>query len=120
MDTEKVIQRLLKQTQQGEIDWKRRSPAPYFPYLIEATNDKVDVVYYAEVNGQNLALYEERYRYFTDEDTFYWSTRICLDVVSSMGERLWQFPSSIYLNDLLAAAAYKAANVPKILEDLMK
>ena len=117
MEPEKVILHLLKQTQQGAINWDRVSP---YRYMTEATNDKVDVVYVTELNGQHLALYEERYRAYTDEDSFYWTARRCLDVVSPDGERLWQFPSSIYLYDLLDAAAYKAANVPKIFEDLMK
>ncbi|MDI1313230.1 hypothetical protein [Prosthecobacter sp.] len=119
MDPEKVIQRLLKQTQQGEINWTRVSAESRFPYLTQATNDVVDVVFTAEVNGRNLALYEERYKAYTDEDSFYWTARRCMDVVSPKGEKLWQFPTSAYLNDLLDAAAYKSADVPNILMDLM-
>lgn len=119
MDPEKVILNLLKQTQEGKIEWAITSPEPQFRYLYLSTNDSVETVYTAQINGQRLALYEERYRHYTDEDVFYWSARICLDVVNEEGTRLWSFPASVYLIDLLKAAAYRAADVAQILKDLM-
>jgi hypothetical protein len=119
METETVILKLLKETQKGELAWKRCNPESGFSYLFRATDDQVDAVFYAEKSGQHLALYEQKYRHFTDEDVFFWSSRYCLDVVSSSGEMLWQFPGSQYLSDLYSAAQYSAANVPSILDALM-
>lgn len=116
MDPEKVITHLLKQTQAGSIAWTRTTP---FEYMNSASDDHVDMAFIANHGGQSLAIYEERFKSWMDEDTSYWDARVVLDVVDGDHSLVWRFPPSMFLRDLLAAASYSAANVPKIFDDLM-
>jgi hypothetical protein len=56
-------------------------------------------------------LYKESYKYYTDEERYYWDERIIIEFIDEYGGSIWQFPKTNNLWNLLNAVQYKDANV---------
>ena len=83
-----LIDRLTELTQLKELLWERKA----CPDGLESTGNKINIVYEVDFKNKYLRLYEEKYKYFTDEFDFYWADRLILEFIDEFGDHIWQFP----------------------------
>ena len=110
-----LIDHLIELTQTEQINWRRESP----PNQILTTHNRVAQVYVTSYNDRIIRLYEEMYKYFTDEDVYYWQTRLVMDFIDEDDNSLWQFPQTPNGWDLLNAIKYRDANVDAFINDIL-
>lgn len=104
--------RLLEETVKGGVQWSitdvprniREGTGNVHPLFVE-TNFK----------GSRIALYEERYRHFIDEDNFYWSARVCMAVLDEADRVLWEVWDEPEINELYRVTREKVAGVGRLL-----
>lgn len=113
-DYVKLIDHLVELTQTGQINWVRDIP----PRQILTTHNRIQQVYVTFYNGKNIRLYEEMYKYFTDEDEYYWQTQLVLEFIDENANSIWQFPQTSNGWDLLNAVKYRDANVDAFINDI--
>jgi hypothetical protein len=109
-----LIDHLVELTQTGQISWAREIP----PRQILTTHNRIQQVYVTFYNGRNIRLYEEMYKYFTDEDEYYWQAQLVLEFVDENSNSIWQFPQTSNGWDLLNAVKYRDANVDAFINDI--
>src|SRR5574341_2375934 len=128
-----AVLKLLKLTQEGQLKWdyhaigEQRGVDQKEEYVSGA-------IFTTTYKGKNLQLYEERHKRpkrqsFVDainaaalgapEPSMVWDTRIVLEFVAENGARLWAFPDSAPLEDLLDSVQYQVAGVRGFLDDLL-
>lgn len=113
-DYVQLIDHLAELTQTRQINWVREVP----PRQILTTHNRIQHVYVTFYNGRNIRLYEEMYKYFTDEDEYYWQTQLVLEFIDENGNSIWQFPQTSNGWDLLNAVKYRDANVDAFINDV--
>ena len=120
MDTEdklsKLISQVLRATYSGSVQWEIQD-APLS--LTRGTDSFVPLYLTAIYKGSELALYEERGKYWTDEDTFTWSTSIHFGVVVG-GTVISDYSRySPVLRELYEQAKRRASNIDALLDNLL-
>ncbi|MGU1815657.1 hypothetical protein ACSEP3_06775 [Pseudomonas aeruginosa] len=113
---EKLMMLVLRGTSEGAVKWVS-TKAP--DSLTRATEDFISVYLEAEYKGRILAVYEVRSKYYRDEDEWSWTSGVKFAVVR---EGVVVYETSSYspaLRQLFAAARHNAADVDKMLEDLL-
>lgn len=122
MPTESEINRLLgeitKATVSSKLSWELRTP----PKGLEAgTNDIFPVYMQVLYKSQSIGLYERRYKeYFSDFDSFLWTSRIGLVFIDSAGRVVWEYEEpSVALSNLFQVARESASGVDSIVSRLL-
>ncbi|HEY9160954.1 MAG TPA: hypothetical protein VIS94_07710 [Desulfomonilia bacterium] len=120
MDAEKklikLIAYLIELTQKGKLNWERHDP----PDSIVTSHDNiVDFVYQTTFENKELRIYEERYKYWYDEDKWNWDSRVILDFADDYGRSVWKFPSLPGLWDLLESVKYREVDVDGFVSDII-
>lgn len=111
----RLVTYLNQLTQENALKWQ----SVYNPERLNLGRDKnVGSVFSASYKGKHLRIYEEQYKYWTDEDTFVWSSRVVLAFVDASGNNEWEFPSVAGLYDLLESVRYQSADVDKFIDDV--
>jgi len=106
-ETVEIIDKLLELTQLDELSWKSIDP----PYNLTSADVRVQLVYMAKYLQKNIRVYEQEYKYFVDEDKFYWQKRMMFEFVDESDNVLWTFPKTENAWDLLKAIQYKNSQV---------
>lgn len=75
---ERLLMQLVRETSIGNVRWGLTEPH-YF--LSNATEDMVVAHFGASYSGLDVGVYEARYKYWHDEDSYYWSSEVRLSVV---------------------------------------
>lgn len=109
-----LIDKLTELTQRNEIEWHRQQP----PYGLVTTENRISTVYTTSYSNRFLRLYEEMYKYYTDEDVYHWLTRLVFEFIDGFGNSIWQFPETKNGWDLLNAVKYKDAKVEDFIKDV--
>ncbi|WP_296000544.1 hypothetical protein [Rugamonas sp.] len=114
---EQAIFQILRMTHLGEIKWVRRSA----PRNLGIGTDSVFSSYFeTEYMGQRLALYQQRFRFFSIEiEAERWSERVILALLTDDGELQFEFPQSSQVHDLFETVQYKTSNVDGFLQNLL-
>lgn len=110
----KLIDHLTELTQTNQIKWNRDSP----PKSILTTHNRISQVYTTFYNQKHIRIYEEMYKYFTDEDDYFWQTHLILEFTDEYDNSIWQFPQTPNSWDLLNAIKYKDANIDDFLKGI--
>ena len=109
-----LVDRLTELTQTGGIAWERQDP----PNTLVSTESKIDFVYLTRYQDRIIRLYEEAYKYYSDEDKYHWSNQMIIEFTDEYGVSLWQFPKTSNAWDLLNAVKYKDAKVDDFLKEV--
>lgn len=120
MDTEnkisKLISQVLRSTYAGAVRWDVGDPPAS---LTRATDSFIPLYLTARYKGSELVLYEERSKYWTDEDTFNWSTSLHFGVIVGRVVVSDYSRYSPVLQELFAEAKRKASNIDSLLDNLL-
>lgn len=120
MDSEKklikLIAYLIELTQKGKLNWKRYDPPEP---IVTSYDNKVDFVYIANFEDKILRIYEERYKYWYDEDKWSWDNRVIIDFADDEGRSIWKFPALPGIWDLLEAVKYREADVDDFISEII-
>lgn len=111
----KTVAKLNEMTQDGNLLW---NTVPNAESLSLGKDKPVKTIFQTVYKGKELRIYEETYKYWTDEDRFEWSSRIILAIVGENGENLWEFPAVVGIIDLYESVRFQVANVNQFIEDL--
>ncbi len=109
----KLVDHLTELTQNNAISWERQEPGN-----LVSTENKIDFIYVVEYQDRLIRLYEETYKYYTDEFQFHWSSQLIVEFTDEYGNTLWQFPKTSNGWDLLNAVKYKDAKVDDFLKGI--
>ncbi|AXA52903.1 hypothetical protein ACNT2N_24005 [Pseudomonas thivervalensis] len=112
----KLIAQVLRATYSGQVRWEV-SEAP--PSLTRATDSFIPLFLKAIYKGHDLVVYEERGKYWTDEDTFNWSTALHFGVVIGSIVVSDYARYSPVLRELYEEAKKNASNLDSLLDNLL-
>ncbi len=107
-----LVDKLTELTQYNQIKWDRENAPAY----LQSSIGRVDFVYFTYFNNQRFRLYEESYKYFTDENEFYWETQAKLDLVDHLGNSMFDIPKTRNIFNLMKAVKYQSSNINNIFD----
>lgn len=112
-----IVDVLVELTQTKKLKWIRE-PAPQSLFV---NDNRIDQIYKTIFNGRHLRIYKELFRYYTDEDKFYYSERIVLEFTDDSGlESIFQFPSTSNTLALLNSIQYQDADIDSFMHELFE
>lgn len=111
-----LIVKLNKLTQAGEITWEARDDH----FRLGTHEEFLDKIYYCTYKTKNFRVYNYRYRYYTDEETYHWISRHRLELIDGMGETDYVFPEERAVSNLYDSVRYQVAGVDDIIDDLLE
>lgn len=109
-----LVDHLTEATQKGVIFWSRYDT----PKNIVSTENSIEFVYTTVYKSKSIRLYEETYKYYTDEFEYHWQKRIVIEFVDEFSNAVWQFPEIRNSWNLLEAIRYKDAGVADFMRDI--
>ncbi len=110
---ERFLMQLVRETSVGNIKWSLTEPH-YF--LNHATDDMVVSYFGAGYNDLEVGVYEARYKYWRDEDEFYWSSEIRFSVVKYGSLMVDYRKPSAALSQLYEMAKYQVMDFDSLLK----
>ncbi|RWX57206.1 hypothetical protein [Photobacterium chitinilyticum] len=110
-----LVDHLIELTQEKTITWLREEA----PSSLMINGSKVKHVYTTEYNNKNLRIYEELYKYYTDEDEYHWQNRTIIDFVDGE-DSIFEFPQTSNSWDLLKAIQYRDVDIDGFMNDILK
>jgi len=135
---DKMLVGIIKATNKAELVWTVNS----FPKEKSETDKKYEIFYKTEVEGENIILYEEKYRDYRgpsisavtstfsvfsslksfepDPNEKIWYSRICFEVVDRSNNSLYKIVSSEPLFELFEIVKQKVSGIDKIREKFEK
>lgn len=113
----KAVSKLLRLTQEKKLKWEKMIPPPD---LHEGTDSVIPYFYGVKYKENNLGLYEIRFKAFNpDTEQIYWVEDVILSVFANDWSRVWDFPETTAIHDLLRSVRYQIANVDRIIDSLL-
>ena len=123
-----AVAKLIELTQDGTIEWESAE--------LHREDIKVESVFTAIYKDKLLRICKYRYKpktpdprftisgstttmFYGREETPSWETSITLEFIDGYGLRLWKFPYTNALYDLLSAIQYSVAGVDEFLDELI-
>lgn len=110
-----LVDHLIELTQMKNLKWTREQA----PSVLITNHNRIKQVYVTFYNNRNLRIYEEMYKYYTDEDEYYWQTRVSLEFTDGINT-LWQFPQTSNSWDLLNVIQYSDVDVDGFMRDVLR
>lgn len=113
----KLITQLNRHTLNGTIIW-RRDDVPY--NVTHGSDSYIPLFYSAEFNGAKFGIYEEKYKYYTDVDEYYWLSQVVICTVDHSNLEVWKYNDRLsVLNDLYENIRYKQSGIEDIISKLI-
>ena len=117
MNTKEVValvEKLIELTQKNIISWSVSNIQPTLSDM-----EKVDTVFSVEYLGQNLRLYKYFYRFYRDEEEFYWLEDYRLETYDMYNNTLYVFPKTQNVKDLMGAVMYQSSRIEEFYKNIM-
>lgn len=115
--TTELLNQLKSETSKGKISWEAIDPPTEFDLGGE---NNTPLIYFSIVKGKKLAIFIERYKYYTDVDDFSWSERLTFAILTHNWKIIWSFTEyTPALRDLFDTVSNQAAGVDKLLSELL-
>ncbi len=113
----KLVGQVLRATYDGDVAWRLESP-PHS--LTRATDNFIPVYLEARYKGVKVVLFEKREKYWTDVDSFSWTSALHFGI--PVGDTVVSDYSefSPMLRQLFEAARDSASNLDSLLDDLLE
>jgi hypothetical protein len=114
---EQLIRVLIRETTEGKISWEASDPPGS---RVTGTDDIIEEYFETTFKGQEIAVFERRYRGFNpDNESEYWTSDYSFAFLSN-GAMTWETEDSRLLFPLFKVAKESAADVDGILDSLLK
>lgn len=118
-DVAKLISKITWDTVDGSVEWKITDP----PATVTLGNEDIIPIYIEckYKQRQTVGLYERRYRHFTDEDSWYWSSSVSLVLLDDQRRVIYESegPDTSLFN-LFNAAKDSASGLSGVIQDLLR
>jgi hypothetical protein len=121
MSSDKIltaIARLIDQTQDSQLKWQGQACKPTDD-IVAGKEILVDIVYQAEKDDRLIRLYEYKYRHYVDEDEYFWSRDIALELSDVTKKSWWRFPSHSAIKDLFEAVQFQIVGADQFIKNLI-
>ncbi len=112
----KTVEKLLKLTQEGKIEWARFTDTRS---LTAGTDCIVDAGYKTEYANSYFRIYESRYKSMDDEGRLYWTSDVVIELTDWNGVALWRLPLIPGMWDLLEAVQVKSGAIEDKLDEFL-
>ncbi|MEN3941890.1 hypothetical protein WJU23_11395 [Prosthecobacter sp. SYSU 5D2] len=113
--SEAAISSILAATRNGDINWVRVDDPPE---LNDNTEDIVKTAYYGKHKSQSLAVYTLLAKRWLDEDYYVWDSTATVAICAGR-KPVWEFPYTIFTEDLHEAVVLKGCDIEGKLEELI-
>ncbi|PAA96797.1 hypothetical protein [Serratia fonticola] len=111
-----LITQLNRHTLNGTISWLR-DDAPY--NITHGSDSYIPLFFSVLFNGAKFGIYEEKYKYFTDIDEYYWLSQVVLCILDESNLEVWKYNANIsVLKDLFDNIRYKQSGIEDIFKRL--
>jgi len=116
--TQELAKKLTRETNSGSLKWVSSTIPDSFK---DGTEYKFPFCYICKFKGQTIGIYEKRFKYFTDEDEYYWTAEIGLYFLKNHNEVSWHYAeqSKIFL-DLYESVVEQSSNIANVLDKLLE
>ncbi|NIL19742.1 hypothetical protein [Pseudomonas sp. AN3A02] len=108
-----MVTRLIEETARGRMIWQLNE-APVS--ISDGTEDKVGLYFEGRFKETRFSIYEVRYKHFTDEEAYYWSSTVVLAIVDYDDRVLWTQNNYREINELYDDVRRKASGVDRLLD----
>lgn len=108
-----MVARLIEETARGRMSWHLSNPPRN---ITDGTEDLVNLYFEGRFKGTPFAIYEIRYKSFTDEDSFYWASTVVLSILDEGDRVLWSQNNYKEINELYDDVRRKASGVDRLLD----
>jgi len=109
-----LVDTLIELTQEKTLTWDRLNT----PRSLIVNGNQINHVYTTIYKNKELRVYEELYKYFTDEDTFHMQARTIIGFID--GEMsIFDFPETSNSWDLLKAVQYRDVDIDGFMDDVL-
>lgn len=108
-----MVARLIEETARGRMSW-RLGQAPRS--IIDGTEDRIGLYFEGVFKETKFSIYELRFKNFTDEDAFNWSSTVVLAIVDYDDRVLWTQTNYRELYELYDDVRRKASGVDRLLD----
>lgn len=112
---ERFISKLIKDTQNGEIEWETDDTRITLP----SSERRVSKIYRTEINGKNLRLYEYNIKYFRDEDEWDWVERVRLEIIDEENDSIFEFGYDYSLYKLYYAIRKASSGADEFMKEFL-
>lgn len=104
---------LIEDTVRGRLSWLSQE----VPRILSAGSDDIFTFYATAVfRGARFAAFEYRYRYFTDEESFYWTAGCNIAVLDDEDRVLWDVGSDVpEVQELIVQIKRKLSGIDSLL-----
>ncbi|MCT7445517.1 hypothetical protein [Aliarcobacter cryaerophilus] len=109
-----LVEKLIELTQKNIISWQISKNTPSLSSM-----EQFDTIYSTFYLNQNIRVYKYFYRYYKDEDEFYWLEDYRLETFDNFNNTLYVFPKTQNVVDLLNAVMYQNSNIEDFYKNLM-
>lgn len=115
---DQLVTRLVRGTINGTVKWSSVPPPPYF--LIG--NDEVYPLFFTTYQNEIcVGVYEVRYRFYTDETDYSWSSSYGICVFKRYSnEIILDERNAAYLDSLILQAQRSAYDASNVIDNLFK
>jgi hypothetical protein len=79
---DKIVEKLARDTAQGDVKWS------VVPYGAIDRNNVVGLVYQASVKGQDIVVYEYRYKHYDDQENWEYEREVAIEFTIGGGYAL--------------------------------
>ena len=107
-----LVARLIEETVRGRVVWHVND----VPRSITSGSDNIFTLFVETIfRDIRFAMYEMRFRKYTDEDEYYWCETVFLSVLDDDDRVLWPIQESAEINELFADVRRKVAGIDQLL-----
>lgn len=114
----KLIEKLTWETISGKVEWSFDNPPEQ---LTSGTSDIISTYIRCKYKDrQHMAVFERRYKYYSDEDTWSWSATRVFVMMDNWGRVIFESDSEISINNLFDVAKNNASGIDGIIKSLIE
>ncbi|MBO6761124.1 MAG: hypothetical protein JJ909_09170 [Roseivirga sp.] len=114
---QRLILKLIQDTQEGKLEWKESSIEPS---SLSGTERLINSPYLVKVNDKNMRIYKYDYRDYTDYDEYVLNQAFKLEFANhNWTKSLYSFPNYTQLEDLYSEVQRQVTGVEGFLDEYL-
>lgn len=110
---DRVVSKLIKLTKAGKLSWHER------PRFSDRPEKIVGKVYVASHQAKLIAVYQTKYKYYTDEFAWEWATATNIEFIDSDGQLEWTWPEAENADELLDAIRFANSDAQAFMDSFV-
>lgn len=113
----KLVEKVTWETVSGKVEWRFSNPPGQ---LTQGTSDIISVYVTCSYKNQRLAVFEKRYKYYSDFDDWSWSFINVFAILDFSGRVIFETEKAeVSINNLFNLARDNASGVDEIITSLL-